>query len=61
VTRRVDRVSLAAGLAVIAMGALLWLDFEGTLDMTLGLFGALASAVVGVILVASGLGQDVDD
>ena len=57
-TGRADTVSLVAGLAVAGLGALLWLDQEGTLDLTLTLFAALASAVVGVILVASGLANE---
>lgn len=55
---RVDGVSLVAGLALTVMGALLWLDQEGSIDLTLGLVGALASAVVGIVLVASGLSDD---
>lgn len=55
---RLDKVSLVAGLTVAAMGALLWLDQEGTIDLTLGLFGALASAVIGFILVVSGTAQE---
>ena len=58
--RRVDSVSLVAGLAIIAVGALLLLDQEDVLDLSLGTVGAVVAAVIGVILVASGLAESGD-
>ena len=52
---RIDRVSLVAGIAVIVMGALLGLDQAGDAHLSAGLIGALFAAVLGVILLASGL------
>lgn len=54
--RRVDSVSLVAGLAFVAVGALLLLDQEGVVELSLGIAGALIAAAVGAILIASGLG-----
>lgn len=54
-SRRVDSTSLAAGLAVLVMGVLLLLDQEDALSLTLGVFGALVAAVIGTILLVSGL------
>jgi hypothetical protein len=56
--RRFDRVSLAAGLAVVAMGVVLWLDQAGDVHLSLGLVGALLAAVLGLILLVSGLDED---
>lgn len=56
-SERFDGASLASGLAVVAMGALLLLDEAGALELSAGLVGALVSAVVGVILIAGGLGE----
>jgi hypothetical protein len=57
VRRRVDPISLAAGLAVTVMGGLLLLDQETGFDLTLGLFGAILAAVIGTILLVSGVGE----
>jgi hypothetical protein len=54
-TDRLDTVSLIAGVAVAATGVLLLLDQEGVLDLSLGLMAATLAAVLGAILVASGL------
>lgn len=54
-SRRVDPTSFAAGLAVLVMGVLLLLDQEDALELTLGVFGALVAAVIGTILLVSGL------
>ena len=54
-SRRADPVSLVAGLAVLVIGGLLLLDQEGVLDLSLGVFGAIVSAVIGTILLVSGL------
>lgn len=53
--QRVDPISLAAGMAVLVMGGLLLLDQETGFELTLGLFGAVVAAVVGTILLVSGL------
>ena len=53
----VDSVSLIAGLAIIATGALLLLDQEDVIDLSLGIAGAVVAAVIGVILIASGLAE----
>jgi hypothetical protein len=47
-------VSLVAGLAIAAVGVLLLCDQEGVIDLSLGVVGAIAAAVIGVILIASG-------
>jgi hypothetical protein len=57
VRQRVDPISLAAGLAVAVMGALLLLDQESDFELTLGLFAAIVAAVLGTILLVSGLGE----
>jgi hypothetical protein len=54
---RVDLVSLIAGLALLALGGLLILDQSGALELTAGWFGAALAAVLGSILIASGLGE----
>ena len=56
--RRLDRVSLAAGLGVIAMGVLLLADQEDALSLSLGIFGAIVSALIGTILLISGIDDD---
>jgi hypothetical protein len=57
VSKRVDSVSLIAGLALIAVGALLLLDQEDVIDLSLGIAGAVVAAAIGVILIASGLAE----
>jgi hypothetical protein len=57
VSKRVDSTSLIAGLAIIAVGALLLLDQEDVIDLSLGAAGAVVAAVIGVILIASGLAE----
>ncbi len=59
-SRRVDTVSLAGGLAFLAVGALLLLDQEGVINLSLGVAGAVVAAVIGVILIASGLAEGGD-
>jgi uncharacterized MnhB-related membrane protein len=56
--RRVDSVSLAGGLAVIATGALLLLDQEDVIALSLALVGAIVAATIGVILLVSGLAEE---
>ena len=53
-----DLVSLGAGLGLIAVGGLLLLDQAGSLELTIGLAGALMAALIGMILLLSGLNDD---
>ncbi len=53
-TRRVDVLSLGAGLGLIATGAVLLLDQDGAIDLSFGLFGvvlALFFATTGIALL----------
>ena len=59
-SRQVDNVSLVAGLAIVVIGVVLLLDQEGVIDLSLGVVGAIAAAVIGVILIASGLAEGDD-
>jgi hypothetical protein len=52
---RLDRISLTAGLAMMALGALLVLDQAEAIDLSPGIAGAAVAAALGVILIASGL------
>jgi peptidoglycan/LPS O-acetylase OafA/YrhL len=52
---RRDDVSLAAGIGLAALGALLLLDQSGAIDVTLGWLGAMVAAVLGTVLLVSGL------
>lgn len=52
---RRDDVSLAAGVGLVALGALLLLDQSGAIDLTLGWLGATVAAVLGTVLLVSGL------
>jgi hypothetical protein len=54
----VDRVSLVAGLAMMAVGTLLVLDQADAIELSPGIAGAALAAALGVILVASGLADD---
>ena len=56
-TGSADRASLAAGIALIAFGAILLLDRTGSLQLTFAAAAPLAFAVIGIILLASGLGR----
>ncbi len=53
-SRRVDRVTLAAGIASLLVGALLGLDQLGV-EVAPELIGAGIFAAAGVVLVVSGL------
>ena len=55
---RLDVVSLGSGLGLIAVGGLLLLDQAGSLELTIGLAGALMAGLIGIILVLSGLNDD---
>jgi hypothetical protein len=58
VRERVDVVSLGSGLGLIAVGGLLLLDQAGSVELTIGLAAALMAALIGMILVLSGLSDD---
>ena len=53
--RRLDRVSLVAGLAVGGLGVLLLLDSMGVIDLGFGYGLPALLACVGAILLAAGL------
>jgi hypothetical protein len=55
VASRLDRTSLVAGLAITVFGLVLLLDRTDVLDLRFTALAPLACAVIGVILVASGL------
>ena len=52
---RVDFVSLGSGAAIAALGVLLLLDSTDALAVSLGWMAVALTAVVGVILVLTGL------
>lgn len=54
-SRRFDTVSLVAGLATMALGALLLLDRLGVLDLRFGWLLPALAATAGAILLAAGL------
>jgi hypothetical protein len=54
---RPDIPALVAGLAVLALGAVLMLDAAGAFDLSLAAFAPIACAAVGVILLANGLSR----
>jgi uncharacterized membrane protein HdeD (DUF308 family) len=54
---RPDIASLVAGLAVLALGVVLLLDALGALHLTFAVFGPVACAAGGAILVANGLSR----
>ncbi|HSD77422.1 MAG TPA: hypothetical protein VLA98_08445 [Solirubrobacteraceae bacterium] len=56
-TRRPDVPTLVAGVAIAALGGLLLVDDLGGLDLRFGLLAPACLAVVGAILLASGLGR----
>ena len=56
-SRRPDGPSLVAGLAIALLGAVLLLDHAGVLDLRFAALGPLVCAVLGAILLASGLGK----
>lgn len=53
---RLDLTSLAAGLAIVGIGALILLQVDGTIDLDAGWLLSALAAASGVVLVASGLG-----
>ena len=52
-----DRISLIAGLVLVALGVVLLLDSTGVLDLTFGSMAPIAFGAVGAILLASGLSR----
>jgi hypothetical protein len=56
--RSLDRVSLVAGLAMIAVGVLLVLDQADAIELSPGIAGAALAAALGAILVTSGLADE---
>jgi hypothetical protein len=55
--RRPDGPSLVAGLSVLVLGLVLLLDHAGVLDLRFAALGPLVCAVLGAILLASGLAK----
>ena len=56
-SRDIDRVSLVAGLLFVVFGVVLLLDRTETLRLTFGTMAPMAFAVVGAILLATGLSR----
>jgi hypothetical protein len=52
-----DLTSLVAGLAVLALGAVLLLDAAGAVELKFAVLGPLACAALGAILLARGLSR----
>lgn len=55
---RVDWASLVAGLCLVAFGGLLLADARGEVEVKLVAMAPIACAIVGAILLASGLTRD---
>jgi hypothetical protein len=55
--RRPDAPSLVAGLSIVVLGLVLLLDHEDVLDLRFAALGPLVCAVLGAILLASGLAK----
>ena len=54
---RPDIPALVAGLAVLALGAVLMLDALGVFDLSFAVFGPVACAATGAILIANGMSR----
>ena len=54
---RPDIRALVAGLAVLALGAVLMLDALGVYDLTFAAFAPVACAAMGAILLANGMSR----
>lgn len=52
---RPDRLLLVAGCVIALFGVVLLLDRTGTLELTFGSMAPMAFAVVGAVLLATGL------
>jgi len=50
-----DVTSIVSGLCVIALGVLLLLDANGTVDLSFAVLGPVACASLGAMLLASGM------
>lgn len=55
--REIDRPSLVAGLVLVAFGVVLLLDRSGTLRLTFATTAPMAFAVIGTILLVTGLSR----
>ena len=53
--RRIDRLSLAAGVAFLLVGAVFGLDQLDVTDLSAGVIAAILCAAAGFVLVVSGL------
>lgn len=56
----IDVLSLGAGAAIAAVGALVLLDSSGAFDLSLGWMAVALTGALGVILVLSGLARQPD-
>jgi hypothetical protein len=56
-SRDIDRMSLVAGLVLLAFGVVLLLDRTDALHLTFGSMAPMAFAAVGAILLATGLSR----
>jgi hypothetical protein len=56
-SRDIDGSSLVAGLALVAFGVVLLLDRSGALRLTFATMAPMAFAVMGAILLATGLSR----
>jgi len=53
--RRADRTLIVAGLATIALGALLLLDRLGSIDLRFDYLAPAVLAAIGIVLITAGL------
>ena len=53
--RRPDITSIVAGVCVLGLGILLLLDASGSIELRFGVLAPAACAVIGAVLVASGM------
>ena len=51
----IDFISLASGVVIAALGAIVLLDSSGALDLSLAWMAVVLTGAVGVILLLSGL------
>ncbi len=56
-TAEPDRLSLVAGLVLVALGVVLLLESAGVLTLTFGSMAPIAFGAVGAILLTSGLSR----
>ncbi|MCW3045775.1 MAG: hypothetical protein JWO74_59 [Solirubrobacterales bacterium] len=56
--RRPDPLSLTAGVVLIALGAVLFLDRTGAVDLGFDVVAPVVCAALGAILLVSGLTRD---